>query len=146
MKTIGLLEFVLFLCFPVVAQNEPIVIGFKVMHDGQERPVSEITISNKKQILKIPIQNGYFKISTESIIENFNLSAEIDGELILVAEISSSAFINKHWTLYLAEHKYDEYHQEAAKRIKGLVIPKSCILSFDNVAFRVNQICRSKIK
>jgi hypothetical protein len=133
------------------AQQEPVVVTFKVIHNGRTRPAPKhIRLSLNGHSLEMPIRNGKFQVPPEFLAaRKVIFETDVDGSHIRLPDISGSDFTDEEWTLHLAERANNKYYQWPGS--KKAYIPSTCMLQFDSVHEEPGRIyfeehCRDKEK
>ncbi len=128
----GALGVLLTLPLPLVGQEKAAVVKLVVKHDGKEEPTPDhVTLSIDKHSVQIPVRAGRFEVPPEFVsAPKVTFAVDVEGDHILVPNLSGTLFTAEDWALLLAERRYDEDYRSAVPR--GAVIRRSCILVFES--------------
>jgi hypothetical protein len=147
----GALGVLLTLPLPLVAQQKAAVVKLVVKHDGKEKPTPDyVTLSIDKHSVQIPVRAGRFEVPPEFVsAPKVTFAVDVEGDHILVPNLSGTLFTAEDWTILLVERRYDEAYQWAVP--KGVVVRRPCILVFESPdtdpgTFVFYPDCRSKQK
>jgi hypothetical protein len=132
LSKLGAIGILLALSLPSVAQQKAAIVNLVVKHNGKEKPTPDhVTLSIDKHSVQIRVRDGRFEVPAEFVSsEKVTFAVDVEGDHILVADLSGTLFTADDWTLLLAERRYDEAYRSVVP--KGAVIRRSCILVFES--------------
>ena len=120
------------LCLPSVAQQKAAIVNLVVKHNGKQKPAPDrVTLSFSEHSVQIPVRDGRFEVPPEFVnAQKVTFAVDVEGDHILVSDLSGTLFTADNWTLLLAKRRYDEDYRSAIP--KGAVVRRSCILVFES--------------
>jgi hypothetical protein len=123
------LGLLVFLSLPLTAQEVPSAIKFSIVHNGHTKPVPEVIVLNMDgHTSNLLVQGDTLRVPVEfAHAPSFSLVTVIDREQIHIPELSVRELQYESWTIFLADHQYDQEHQAMVP--KGEEVRTSCILA-----------------
>ncbi len=123
---VGLL---VFLFLPLAAQEVPSTIKFSIIHNGHTKPVPEvIVLTMDGHTSNLLVQGDTLRVPVEfAHAPSFSLVTVIDREQVHIPDLSVRELQYESWTIFLADHQYDQEHQALVP--KGEDVRTSCILA-----------------
>ena len=100
----------LLVAFPLLAENEPIIVKLTIESNKQEKPApKDVSIAIAGKVMRMTVQDGSFTVLPEiASARRVTFSADIGGTYIRLTNLPGKAFEMESWIIHLAEPEYPE--------------------------------------